>query len=209
MSQFNAPVYDIERPSGVCAATGRELTPGEKYIAMLVELDDAELALQRAASESGKADAKALAAAALGLKRLDVCLDAWREQGRPERLFSFWKTTVPEPNQKKRMFVDDAVLMNLFTRLENTQDSQRLAFRFVLGLILIRKKFLRYDGTQRREQEGVKIEHWLVTPKLDLSKGPLGKWNDDASMTMLNPQLDDPQIQQVTEQLGEILEGEL
>ena len=64
---------------------------------------------------------------------------------------------------------------------------------------------------ERRDVEGSedKAEYWLVTPKLDLTKGPLGKWNDDARMEMLNPQLDEAGIEQVTEQLSEILEGEL
>ena len=33
----------------------------------------------------------------------------------PLAMFSFWKTTVPLPQQKKKLFVDDAVLMDVFT----------------------------------------------------------------------------------------------
>ena len=66
------------------------------------------------------------------------------------RLFSHWESTVPQPNEKKKIFVDDAVLMNLLVRLADTDQPQRLAFRFVLALILMRKKLLRYEGAQKR-----------------------------------------------------------
>jgi len=201
MSQFNAPVYDIERPTGTCAVTGRKLEPGERYVAMLMEVD------QSPQSTEDKTTA------GLGLKRLDVSMAGWQQQEeRPTNLFCHWQATVPQPNEKKKLFVDDAVLMNLLARLADTDQPQRLAFRFVLALILMRKRLLRYDRTEKRPaqgDEGQTEEWWWVTPKLDLSKGPLGKWNNEQPMAILNPKLDEQQIQQVTEQLGEILEAEL
>ncbi len=203
MSQFNTPTYDIERPTGTCAFTGRQLEPGERYVATLIELE-----------EPVEGDAKP--GSALPFKRLDVCMAAWEEGSRPERLFSHWISTVPQPTEKKKLFVDDAVLMNLLSRLADTEEPQRLAFRFVLALILMRKKLLRYDRTERRPKPAPEAggtpeteEIWIVTPKLDVSKGPMGKWHDSEQYEVLNPQLDEAQIQQVTEQLGEILEAEL
>ena len=201
MSQFNAPAYEIERSTGVCALSGRKLEPGETYMATLVE-PESEETISR----------KNEPAAALGFKRLDVCIEAWEQKHRPEGLFNYWRTIVPEPNQKRKLFVDNAVLLNLFIRLGETDRSERLAFRFVLGLILIRKKILRYDRTDRRagkDESTGEQEFWLLTPKLDLSKGPLGKWNEQQQFELLNPQLGEEQIRQVTEQLGEILEAEL
>ena len=52
-------------------------------------------------------------------------------------------------------------------------------------------------------------EYWKLTPKLDLSKGPLGKWNDEQQFEVLDPKLDESRIEEVTQQLGEILEAEL
>ncbi len=205
MTQFNATTYDIERPTGRCAFTDEPLAPGEAYMATLVDLDPE----QQTSAEPPKS-----AAAALGFKRLDVSWRAWQEGKRPERLFSHWKSVVPEPNQKRKIFVDDAVLMNLFRRLAEETQPQRVAFRFVVGLILMRKKFLRYDGTARRSVpneagEPVRQDWWQVTPKLDLSNGPMGKWNEEDALEMLDPHLDDQQVEQVTQQLGEILEAEL
>ena len=83
----------------------------------------------------------------------------------------------------------------------------------MLALILMRKKFLRYDGSERREAqvygETVTQQWWQLTPKLDPSKGPLGKWNEDQTVEVLDPGLDASRIEEVTQQLGEILEAEL
>lgn len=179
MSQFNAPTYDIERHTGQCAFTGQSLEPGQAYIATLVEVDPDP--------ENPKANPS-------GLKRMDVALNVWESGSRPPRLFSFWKSVVPQPNQKKKVFVDDQVLMNLVKRLADADQPQRLSFRFVLALILMRKKLLRYEGSKMMDEKDI----WLMTPK-----------GEEQPLEIFNPQLDDEQIQQVTEQLGEILEGEL
>lgn len=200
MSQFNSSSYEVPRTTGRCASNGRDLQPGESYYAALAEVDPAD----ESASD---------AARALGMQRLDVSLEAWDAGYRPQRMFSFWKSTVPEPNQKKKLFVDDAVLMNLLVRLEDATEPQRLAFRYVLALILMRKKLIRYDRTETRDAEvdgqQVAQEWWCFTPKLDVSKGPMGKWNEQETICVLDPRLDESQIEQVTHQLGEILEAEL
>lgn len=189
MTQFNAPAFDIERPTGQCSFTGRKLNVGEHYMATLVETDPT--------TES--ADTKAGKTAGLGFRRLDVSMEAWREGHRPERIFSYWRSTVPEPSAKRRLFVDDEVLVNLFRRLSDATEPQRLAFRFVLALILMRKKLLRYEGsTNRNDASGNPQEWWRMTPKGEIDV-----------MEVLNPQLDEAQIQAVSQQLGEILEAEL
>jgi len=209
MTQFNAPTYDIARPTGQCAFTGRPLASGEHYISALVEapLDETP----------------ATSSNILGFKRLDISSEAWAEGNRPEHLFSFWKSVVPQPNQKKKLFVDDGVLMDLLRRLADAGQQQRLAFRFVLALVLMRKKLLRYDGTQKRNDtvtieatesapsttQVVEREWWIMTPKLDVTKGQFGKWNEDERIEVLDPRLDEAQIQQVTGQLNEILNAEL
>jgi len=218
MTQFNATTYDIERPTGVCAFTGKPLQPGDKYVATLVEYDPAQLP-EPAASPAGD-QTKPAAGAMLGFKRSDVSLEAWEAGQRPQGIFSYWLTTVAEPNAKKKLFVDDSVLLNLFRRLADTDQPDRVRFRFVLGLILMRKKMLRYDGSEQREVENDvlpdgesqgprTLEWWLFTPKLDPAKGPMGKWNDEETLEMVNPKLTDDQIVQVTEQLSEVLEAEL
>lgn len=184
-------------------ATGRSLEPNEACFSALVDIPVEE----REPNDL------------LGMKRVDVSEDAWQQGFRPPGLFSFWKTTVPDPEEKKKTFVDDAVLMNLLRRLEDTAEPERLAFRHVVALILMRKKLLRYDGTDKVEvpdtgeeaSQGETIIQvwWRFTPKVDVSKGHFGKWNEEESLRVLDPKLDASGIEQVTEQLGEVLEAEL
>ena len=185
MSRMQPSSYDIERTTGQCAMTERPIEPGTAYMATLIEEGEE-------------------------LKRVDVSLEAWEAGNRPKAIFSFWRAVVPMPNEKRRVFVDDEVLMNLLRRLEDATQPQRIAFRFVLMLILMRKKLLRYDATENREGDGGETESWWkLTPKLDLSKGPLGKWSDSETIEVLDPHLNDEQVIAVTEQLGEILNAEL
>src|SRR5690606_6208297 len=135
--------------------TGRTLEPGEVYYAALVDLP----------AEAGQP------ADALGIQRVDVSLEAWDEGYRPDHLFSYWKSTVPQPNEKKKLFVDDTVLMNLLVRLADAAVTQRIAFRYLLDMILMRKKLIRYVGSERRTAEvdgqPVEQERWRFTPKHD------------------------------------------
>ena len=202
MTQFNSG-YEVQRSSGQCAFTGRQIEPGQAYMATLVEVGDS-------------------------FERVDVSLEAWERGDRPEALFSYWRTVLPEPEKKQKVFVDDEVLMNLLQRLEGAEQPQRVAFRFVLALILMRKKLLRYDGSERVEAEAageaahgdteVQVEGngaradqewWLMTPKLDVTKGPMGKWDEQNQVRVLDPRLDEDGIRQVTGQLSEILQAEL
>lgn len=256
MTQFNATNYSIARSTGQCAMTDQPLEPGTEYIATVVEEGDE-------------------------LVRLDISLEAWESGQRPDQVFSYWRATVPEPNEKPKPFVDDAVLLDLLRRLADTEQPARQAFRFVLTLILMRKKLLRYDRTIEREgerpiyaeipaepepetkpaeevaeaiaegepiadsqaettdeqaddsagtpeadapaeptpakppepeiigHETVMQQWWILTPKLDPSKGPMSKWHPEETIEVLDPQLDELQIRQVTDQLGQILNAEL
>ena len=190
MSQLNNP-YQIQRTTGICAITERKLEPGEIYIATLV---DAPL-------EDGQKPSKDDP----GFVRIDISMEAWDQGKRPEKIFSYWKTTVPEPNKKKQLFVDNNVLFNLLLRLADETQPQRQAFRFVIALILMRKKLLRYDKSVKQD-DGTEL--WTMTPKLDMTKGHMGKWDEKNKLSIIDPHLDDDQIQQVSDQLGQILEAE-
>ncbi|QDU33113.1 hypothetical protein KS4_11550 [Poriferisphaera corsica] len=204
MSQFNTQQYDIERPTGHCAFSSRQLQPGESYYATLVELTPEEME-QLAKTDKTKS--------ALGLKRLDVSAEIWDAGNRPNNLFGYWKTVVPEPNAKKRQFVDDTVLMDMLKKLALTDDADKLAFRYVLALILMRKRLLRYDSSTKQEMEfedGTTElqEVWTLTPKLNVKKGPMSKWDEDSKLELFDPKLDAEKIEQVTIQLGDILNAD-
>ena len=101
---------------------------------------------------------------------------------------------MPRPEQKKKLFVDDAVLCELFERLSDVAEPAKVNFRFVLGLILMRKRLVIYDNTVRDGER----EIWKVRMK--------GK---QEQLDLLNPKLDEEQTREVSTQLGEILQQEL
>ena len=126
-------------------------------------------------------------------------MQAWEAGNRPERLFSYWKTVVEPPESRRRVFVDDDVLMDLFQRLEGEDGPQRVAFRFVLALILMRKRRLKFVG--RSGGAGDEPQRWMLHPR--------GAEADEPPIAVVNPELDDEDVRELTAQLGEILRGEL
>ncbi len=128
-----------------------------------------------------------------GFERLDTCIDCWPRVERAD-LLAFWQTVVPLHEARKKVFVDDAVLCELFERLKDTVEPAKLNFRFVLGLILMRKRMLSYESS--RDEQGK--EFWTVRFR--------GK---DEKLDLLNPRLNEQQVAEVSQQLGEILNEEL
>jgi len=89
--------YDVPRPAGLCAVSGRAIVPGEKFSAAVRETPT-------------------------GLERIDVSPEAWPGFDKA-RLLGFWQTVMPQPEQKaKKLFVDDDVLCTLFERLADTSE---------------------------------------------------------------------------------------
>ena len=201
MSQFSSQQYDIERITGHCAFSNQKLQPGETYYATLVELTPEEME-QLSKTDKTKS--------ALGLKRIDVSAPVWEAGHRPPNLFGYWKTTVPEPNEKKRMFVDNTILMQMINKLAIAEEEEKIAFRYVLALILMRKRLLRYDASEKEtieHEDGTTTtqEIWTLTPKLDIKKGPMSKWDEDNKLTLVDPKLNAEKIEQVTSQLDGVL----
>ncbi len=170
--QANKPGgYEVHRPHGVCSVSGKTIEPGEKFMAALRETQ-------------------------AGFERIDVALDSWTNFDHAGNdIVGFWQTTMPRPEQKKKLFVDDAVLCELFERLSSATESNKIDFRFVLGLVLMRKRMVIYE-TSRQEADGREI--WSVRMK--------GK---QELIDLLNPRLDEARIGEVSQQLGEILNEEV
>ena len=159
--------WEIDKPLGQCYSTGKTIEPGEEYFSTLVQAEQ-------------------------GLERRDFCADYW-DREKPA-VFCYWKTKLPHPDQKKQIFVDDEMLMAFFERLEKETEQEKINFRFVLALILMRKRRLKYDST--KTEEGREI--WKL--KITGEKEPV---------EVVNPNLDDDQIEQLTSQIGEILQTDL
>lgn len=159
--------YEISRASGKCAATGRAFNENEFYYAALFE--------------SGE-----------GFERRDYSVEAW--SGPPENCFCYWKGRVP-PREKKptTIVIDNSILMNLFSRLEDDSSPMRQKFRFVLALLLMRKRLLRFEQAIRNENQ----EYWQVRVV-----------QEQSIQQVLNPHLSEQEIEQLSAQLTAILSGD-
>ena len=182
--RYDAPMtrapgsFQLGRFTATCAATGRTLVPGEAIVASLCDAP--------AGDESGHE-----------FVRRDFALESWSGGARPDGLVCFWRTTAPAADQKRRMLVDDDTMLELFDRLEGDDRARRVAYRWLICLILLRKRLLRQV---RIDREG-EVEWWLVQKR----------GHDDAvpPIRVLNPRIRDEDLQELAEHLGEVMQSEL
>jgi hypothetical protein len=120
--------------------------------------------------------------------REDVASDAWT--GPPPQAFSFWQTRVPSPKERRRLLVDDDMLRELFERLEKATEVRQVQFRYLLALWLMRRKALRFEAVQRSDDQ-----EWLV-----LRDARTGR-----EVVVLDPRLDDSELEEVQGQLQNLL----
>ncbi|NLZ07800.1 MAG: hypothetical protein GXY19_21725 [Phycisphaerae bacterium] len=159
--------WTINKPLGQCCGTGQAIEPGQEYFGALVETEQ-------------------------GLERRDYSVEYW-ESEKPG-VFCFWRSRLADPDEKKELFVSDEMLMAFFDRLASETDPEKVSFRFVLALVLMRKRRLKYDATK---MDGAR-EIWSlrVVGEKDL-------------VEVVNPHLDDEQIELLTSQIGQILQADL
>ena len=159
--------WEVSKPLGQCSGTGKKIEYGEEYFAALVETPE-------------------------GLQRRDFCDDYW-QQKKPD-VFCYWRTKLPDPGQKRQIFVDDEMLMAFFDRLEKETEQEKINFRFVLMLVLMRKRRLKYDSS--KIEDGKEIWRLRVV-------------GENQFIDVINPHLDQQQVEQLSSQIGEILQVDL
>ena len=118
--------YEIHRASRHCTSTGRELAEGEEFYSMLV------------------ADGS-------GWKRLDYACDAWH--GVPEEgALAWWKSRMPSRESKKARLAPNDVLLEYFQELVERPAEQDA--RYVLALLLVRRRVVRLEDTEQDSSGG-------------------------------------------------------
>ena len=164
--------YNITKTLGQCRRCEKQLAPDDEIVATVREGDGE-------------------------FHREDYCPGCWDGQEQPDsdELFGVWRTRVPRPEEKKKLLVDDDLIVNFFERLEGSETLARLSYRFVLALVLMRKKKLIYDRTKKTD-DGQDV--WLMHFR-----------GSDQVHEVLDPHMDEEKIAEVSQQLGEIMEGEL
>jgi len=119
--------YEIQRCTRHCAATGRELKPGEDYYSVLV-------------SEGTQ------------VVRRDYSAEAW--QGPPEGIVGWWRSQIPRPDARRVHWAPNDVMLQLFEDLEPQPDRQDM--RYVLALLLVRRRVMRLEE-QTEDEQGQRV----------------------------------------------------
>jgi hypothetical protein len=142
--------YQIDANTCRCAVSGRELKSGERFYSVLLV-------------QAGK------------LRRMDYSSEVW--QGPPDGTFSFWTGRIPLGDQARLPRVDEETLVDCFQRLENETEPGRVRFRYVLALLLMRRKRLKFEETR-------KASRGAITPG-DPNRGALAPEADDQDFISL------------------------
>ena len=114
--------YEIQGPTRVCAATGRELKPGDRFHAVLLE-------------QAGK------------LVRIDYGAEVW--PGSPPNAIAHWSGRVSAADKPRKPVVNDEALLACFDRLKDSTDTDGMNFRYVVALLLMRRKRFRFEDVIR------------------------------------------------------------
>jgi hypothetical protein len=155
--------YQIQANTRRCAATGRELLPGEKIYTVLLD-------------QLGK------------FVRQDYAAEAWT--GPPEGAFSFWAGRVPALDPARKPPIDDDLLLECFERLEGEAQADRVQFRYIVALLLLRRKRLKFEDA--RTEDGVEILR-LRCPR------------SKRLYDVINPRLSDTEMVQVQDEVFRVL----
>ncbi|MFZ4698214.1 MAG: hypothetical protein ACOYMO_09440, partial [Phycisphaerales bacterium] len=151
----DATSIPVGKPTFRCAATGAALPAGTACMTAVRE------------TEQG------------GFERLEYGMQAWNDGVRPDGLLCWWKTIMPEADARKRLVLDDEAIEEVFDRLVDDARPNRVAVRWLLAMILLRKKRLRHLRVEDRQG----VEHWLFSRRGDEEGAP--------ATEVVRPQLDE------------------
>ncbi len=178
MSSSASP-YEISRSQETCAGSGRELAVGEEHVAALLET-----------------------AGETTLSKVLYSIDAWDAGAQfPEgaTLFGFWKRRVPEAGEsKKTPLVSDDEIFDLFEQLGEATEDKQIGFRYLLALMLMRKKKIELERALPANDDGP--ARLVVRQKIKGGGGPV--------FEVVDPQMNDESIGGAIEELGQVMNFE-
>lgn len=140
--------FDIQPLTRKCAITGRELAVGERYHGVLLDKD-------------GK------------LRRVDYSAEAW--DNAPPAAVAHWIGKIPAADKPKKPIFHDNLLLDCFQHLSESTAIDRLQLRYVIGLLLMRRKRFKFEDS-RKQPNGQTVmilqdakngaRHEVVDPRL-------------------------------------------
>lgn len=126
--------FEVQRCTRRCASSQRELAAGEPFYSVL------------------RAEAAATGPAVV--VRYDYAEDAWN--GPPQDCVGWWKSRMPAKEEQKGKLAPNDVLLRLFQQLEDQADKDDM--RYVLALLLVRRRVLQLEDEKRDEVDDASEE---------------------------------------------------
>lgn len=120
-----AEAWHIARSSRTCAHSGAAIEAGDVFYSALVERDDS-------------------------FERLDFSTTSWPDVDKVP-FFSYWKNKAAGETGERKQPVDYDRLLAFFDKLEGAEEPGKRLLRYVLALILTRKRRLRLDDMSQTE----------------------------------------------------------
>ncbi len=157
--------WQMPRPGSGCCTCAREFGTGEAFRVCLHETP-------------------------AGYERRDYCATCSPAGG--AEVIATWKTRRPPPAPKKGPSFDPAAIFRFFQRLEGADGPGQVQLRFVLALLLWRKKILRLE----RSVAGGAREEWEFSER-----------GSDATHRVIRPELADDELERLSGQLELLLAG--
>jgi hypothetical protein len=100
---------------------------------------------------------------------------------------------MPEPDAKRRLVLDDEAIEEVFDRLSEDDRPNRIAVRWLLAMILLRKRRLRH----LRVESADGVETWLFSRRGDVEGAP--------PTAVVRPALDEEAIAALGDELGAVV----
>lgn len=143
--------WDVSKPSFDCSSCGKRLEDMEFFSALRDNGADFE--------------------------RLDFC-GACFDAASKDAFFSYWKTRHQreEKTRSRPRFIDTDAMLDIFRKLSREGNAGKEVFTFLLGMVLVQKRVLRYVRSESREdRDFVALSHAKSGESFLVLNPPLGE----------------------------------
>ncbi|NIP85176.1 MAG: hypothetical protein GTO03_06305 [Planctomycetales bacterium] len=154
--------FDVQRCTRHCAETGQEFAPAEEFFSVLV-VEDAQVV------------------------RKDYGAAAW--QGPPAEALGWWKSKMPSRSAQRVHWAPNDIMLEYFEELEDQPEKQDV--RYVLALLMVRRRVLRLEDEQLTDQGNQRLTLYC------------GRREKRYELEVVEP--DEPRRQEIQEELAQLL----
>lgn len=167
--------WNIRRGARECSVCAKGFAPDDEYVSCIVEEQEDVFA------------------------RRDMCPAHWAKREAEfvadPRLISYWRSKVPaKKDETRELRLNLPALWNFFMHLEKPKTRLEENFKYIIALMLMRKKLLEL----RREIRKNSVEVWVFASVK----------NPDAEYPVLKPDLSEADILRLTGELKELSANE-